>query len=422
MAYVRKLLAKDEDMIGIARLHWIYVIKGLFWFLVMAGAGWLFNSAISHVVLAAAASTGAQFIPAALMTISNGAMYFLMAGGFMIFFLFVLKVLVTEVALTTRRVVEKTGFLFVKVRQVDIEEVRGESLDLGHLGRVLGYGYLLLDCRFIGDVRLPAIENPERFLRALHQARTKTQDSLSLVMGKGNPTPVDMSHVQVAGQQPELPQPAMPPQPTPEIQPGQPGPSPEINPTQPTEYPAQPVPHAPPPSPTPPSQPQQPPPQPQQPIPAPPPSQPPLQPPTDQQGGAPPLKDKVQNNMHEMRSEIREGAEHLAQSAPIGSEPGQSQPQTAPQQQQTSPPSSPQGQQSAPVDAKMVAEVVKQVMPQMAQQVAQELVNQGVIDQSAIHNDNDDPEQDLITSFDDAALDKDGDHPRTGKTLEHAVH
>lgn len=413
MAYIRKVLAKDEKMIGIARLHWIYVFKGLFWFLVLAGAGWFLDAAVSKAVLAISASTGAKFIPAALMTVSNGAMYFMMVGGFMIFFLFVLKVLVTEVGLTSRRVIEKTGLIFVKVRQVDIEEIRGENLDLGHLGRVLGYGYVFLDCRFIGDVRLPAIENPERFLRALHQARTKSQDSLSLVVGKGNATPVDMNQVQ-AQPQPELPQPAAPTQP-PEIQPGQPaGPQPEVNPPQYPEQPVQPVPHSPPPAQQPPSQPEQPPAQPPEPIPAPPPSEPPLQPPSGQtQDGD--FAQGIKNRMQDMGREIAEGSAHLSQSIPSAT--SQQQP---PQQSAFRQKAQQLGQsgpaQDQPMDAQMVADVVKQIMPQMAQQVAKELVNQGVIGAPEEEH----PNKDLITSFDEAAIENDGNAGK--KRLAHAVH
>lgn len=260
MSYVTKVLAPDEKLIGIARLHWIYVLKGLVWFLALAGSGWLINSAINHFVMFLAGASGASTLPVGLLMLGDGAMYFLMAGGFLIFFLFVLKVLVTEIGLSTRRILHKEGFLFVKMNQIDLEEVRGENLDMGWFGRILGYGYLMLDCRFIGDVKLPAMENPERFLRALHDRRAKTQDALSVVLGKGNGAPVKMA---IANEQPDTPQPK---QPQPEIQPSQPGgPHPEVHPDQPgvqPEIPTQPTPHSPPPPPA------------QPPAPTPPPGQP----------------------------------------------------------------------------------------------------------------------------------------------------
>jgi len=269
MAYIRKIVAKDEELIGIARLHWIYVMKGLTWFIVMAAGGWAIDWFITRGMMIIGSATNTYTIPSVIISLSNGAMVFMMAGGFFVFFLFVLKILFTEIGLTSRRVIHKEGMIFVKVKQVDLEEIRGENMDMGHLGRLLGYGYIMLDCRFIGDVRLPAIENPERFLRALHVQRGKTQDALSVVVGKGAPKTIDsagidgMDSFDVRAQQP-----------TPEIQPGQPPQQPDA-PPQPEIQPP-PVPHNPPP-----------------PIPSPPNPEPPLQPPSGIQGGVQAIDPKL---------------------------------------------------------------------------------------------------------------------------------
>lgn len=276
MSYVRKLMAQDEKLIGIARLHWIYVLKGILWFVVMAGAGWLFNRALSWTLVSAGRAMESSFLPITMGSIGNGVMLFLMAGGFFVFLLFVIDVLTTEIGLSNRRVMHKRGLIFVKVKQIDLEEVRGENIDLGYFGRMLGYGYIMLDCRFIGDVKLPAIENPERFMRALHAARSTTQDTLNVVVGKGK-APYNLNVVG-ADQNPQTPQPAVP---EPEIKPSE-QPVPEVQPDQPhiPEMPTRPTPHSPPPSQTLPPQPTQPVPPPA-PTPAPGPDpQPPLQPPT----------------------------------------------------------------------------------------------------------------------------------------------
>lgn len=371
MSYVRKIIAKDEELIGIARLHWIYIMKGLAWFVAMAGFGWLADALITRGMMYVGGVTNTYAIPAAFMTISNGMMMFMVVGGFFVFFLFVLKVLVTEIGLSNRRVIEKTGLIFVKVRQIDLEEIRGENMDMGYLGRVLGYAYILLDCRFIGDVRLPAVENPERFIRALHTLRAKTQDALSIVMGKGNAIPVGEAlapppdgEQSLQMQTPEPPQPIVPddrpspavpeqpPQPAPEIAPPGP-PQPEIQPS--------PVPHTTPqPQPNVPPQPTTP--QPVQPIPAPGPNpQPPLQ-----------------------------------------------------------PPGNPTGQQAAAqLDPKTVAQVVQQVTPQIAQQVVKEMAEQGLLKETP------EPANDvdkLTASFDDALTKKGARGHDPDNKMEYAVH
>lgn len=371
MAYIRKIIAQDEKLVGIARLHWIYVLRGLGWFLGFAFIGWALDTLVIQGLFMLAQATGADSMAVTLMSLSHGAMLFMMAGGFLIFFLFVLKVLVTEVGLTNRRVIHKEGLLFVKVQQIDLEEIRGENMDLGTFGRILGYAYILLDCRFIGDIRLPAIESPERFIRALHQTRSATQDTLSMVIGKGNPLPVGYVDASTSG--PDTPQPP-PPQPTPEIQPGQQPAQPEVQPGNVPpgpEVPAKPVPHSPPPSITPPAQPERPPVQP--PAPAPPPinPEPPLQP--------------------------AESSQQL--SAPIVA-------------------------QNVSLPADTVAQVLQQVMPQMAKQVVSEMEHRGLIPHEAPEHlqDDMDVDTDLLSSFDDARLDKDGkDHALRDK-VEYAIH
>lgn len=373
MAYIRKIIGHDEKLIGIARLHWIYVLTGLFWFLALAGGGWILEMLLTKIGMSIAGSTSSVALPALLLQMGDGMSMFLMGGGILMFILYVIKVLTTEIGLTDRRIMHKRGLLFVKVEQIDLEEIRGENLDTGTWGRLLNYGYLLLDCRFIGDIRLPAIENAEGFLRVLHDTRAKGQDSLAVVVGKGNPQPINNLAVLDEQQQPEIPQPA-PPTPTPEDQPGQPGTRPEVDPGNvpvTPESPTMPVPHTPPPA-----TPQE---NPAQPIPAPPPSEPPLQPPMEGRSVA---------------------EERLPAPVPM--------PATA--------------AAPAPIDPEVLRQVVQQALPQMAQQVAQELVKQGVIDDPAQEPAKQDVDTALIESFDEAALDKNG-HPRDlHDKLEHAIH
>jgi hypothetical protein len=373
MAYVKKIIAQDEKLVGIARLHWIYVLKGLTYFLGLAFVGWGVDQLITRGLFFIGQSTGANAVSVMLMAFSHNAMLFLMGGGAFIFMLFVIKVLVTEVALTNRRVILKEGLLFVKVKQIDLEEIRGENMDSGHLGRLLGYAYIMLDCRFIGDVRLPAIESPERFMRALHQTRGVTADTLSVALGRG--TPMAVGVVQNTDG-PDSPQPNTP-QPTPEIQPGQEPNQPEVQPGETPrgpEIPAMPTPHSPPPAPNLPPQPEAPPAQPTQPIAPPPPTEPPLQPPS--------------------------GVAVNAQT------------QIVP----------PIVAQSVNLPPEAVAQVIAQVMPQMAEQVVKQMAEQGLVAPEKNTNDDIDIDTDLIESFDDAAkLDKGVNNDLHNK-MEHAIH
>ena len=373
MAYVRKIIAQDEQLHGIARLHWIYVLRGLMWFLMLAFAGWAGSWVIRQGAFLLADASSANLVPLSLLNMADIVFFFLAGGGLFVFLLMVIKVLVTEVALTSRRVVLKEGLLFVKVLQVDLEEIRGEHMDLGTFGRILGYGYLNLDCRFIGDVKLPAIENPERFLNALHSARSKTQDALALVVGKGEKVPV--VEARPGGGPDSLS--VKPPEPTPEIQPGQQPDQPEITPPPTTpsvprqpEIPTMPTPHNPPPDGQPMPQPESPPAQPTQPTPGPINPEPPLQPPEGVQQQ--PAQTVVAHNVA--------------------------------------------------LDANAMAQVMEQAMPQVVQQVVKQMAEQGLIPSANPENPDDQIDKDLMASFDDARLETDGLSDDLRHKVEHAIH
>ncbi len=177
MAYVHKIIGSDEKLIGIGRLHWIYIVKGVIAFALCVFFAWALETLIFQGLSLLAQTLGSTTAPMPLLILNSYLMPIMMAIGVIIFMFYLMLVLTTEIALTTRRVMHKKGFLFVNVKEVDLVEIKGETLDLGYFGRILGYGYLLLDCRFLGDIRFPALEKPERFLKALHKARADFSDA-----------------------------------------------------------------------------------------------------------------------------------------------------------------------------------------------------------------------------------------------------
>jgi hypothetical protein len=376
MAYVEKLLGEDEKLIGVGRLHWIYVLKGIAWFCALAGAGWMLNAILARVLLTVSGKVGLGTLPSLFMTFGNIVTYFLMGAGFLVFLASVVNVLVTEVGLSTRRILYKRGWLFVKVDQIDLEEIKGENLDTGYFGRLLNYGYIKFDSRFIGDITLPALEGASGFLRALHDARGNAQDTMSVMLRKGKPLPMAIVNAdEVSGhaapkepqqqtpeqlmqarpqqeqaqqQQPEIPQPSPPSQP--EIQPGQPGPSPEVQPGSPDREINPPAPiHNPDPAP-----------QPEQPQTAP----------------APPEQPKPN--------------------------PGQ--------------PTQP------PLDANAIEQVMEKMLPKVTEQVMHDLAEKGLLKDGNENTEDKDVDNDLIHRFDEAAFDKDGRPRDLRHKVEHAIH
>lgn len=377
MSYVHKLIEKDEELVGIATLHWIYILKGVGWFFALGGIGWLFDALMTRGLFALSNISGTGHVPLAVLGMSRWFVLFFLATGFILFAFHVLKVIATQIALTDRRIIYKRGLIMVKVEQIDLEEVRGENLDLGWFGRFLGYAYVDLDCRFIGDVKLDAIEQPERFIRALHHLRANTQDALNVMLGKGNTVmPLNLvDHAQEGNttsaddpnKNPDHQQPAQP-----EIQPPQPA-QPEIQPPQkPTEIPA------------PPNEPM--------------PNQPPPLSQDQQTGEAARTQDTPYNDRQKMIDQDSAPAE-------VPTTKGQVQQKAQIQQQAAQVVDQMADQNIAP---SVMEKIVEEVTPKIAQEVVRQMEEKGLVSNNDNQVSDKSVDNDLIHVFDDAALTKDG--------------
>lgn len=176
MSFVAKhIIDSHERLIGVARLHWIYLVMGLFWAVLSFSVGLFFqhlialyggNASLDHTVALMGHDLGARSVWI------SGA-FGLVAIG--LFFVFFIEYLATEVALTSERVIRKTGLIAVEVQEIELAEIEAAKVKHGWFGTLLGYGAIYLDCRFVGDVYLPSIRRPYRFLAALHKMREQVR-------------------------------------------------------------------------------------------------------------------------------------------------------------------------------------------------------------------------------------------------------
>ncbi|MCD8498018.1 MAG: PH domain-containing protein [Alphaproteobacteria bacterium] len=178
MAFVHRVLSDNEKLLAIARVHWIHAVKGSFWLWVPLWV-WL-------VVREVLALHVYPYIPAAAADSVHAGLYYIFWAfilvGIMMFLLSLLHMMVTEMALTTKRVIYKTGWLFVQLKEVDLEEIKAADVDNGWFGRVLNYGYLILDARFVGTMNLASISYPYAFLRMLNKYRGELKDSMNVIL------------------------------------------------------------------------------------------------------------------------------------------------------------------------------------------------------------------------------------------------
>ncbi len=396
MAYVHKIIGKEETLVGIARLHWIYVVKGLAYFMAFTAFGMFLDALVLRAVGFLARHSDSLSFFAVFADMSNSLLMILMGVGFLIFMFFVLKVLSTEIALTTRRVIDKRGLIFVKVKEIDVEEIRGENLDLGYLGRILGYGYLNLDCRFIGDVTLPAIEEPERFLKALHMVRSKAQDSLAVVMGKGNGRPLEVVPPPSEEENDQTLQPAPP---APSIDTDTPPTAEEVEAAVEQEKKSSAPFRVPQPS-TPKADPQQ---QHYKGIP--------------KQGSPEDVALQQQVALQQYAMMVQAGLQ-----PPLPPMPNQPEGAAPPADAPVSP--APAAQQAAPVqvDPQTVTQIMEQVMPQMVEKMTEEMVAKGLVAQPKPETTPAEIDTNLLASFDEASMEGVRHEGPDKNKLEHVVH
>lgn len=92
-------------------------------------------------------------------------------GGAIIFFVYFFKYISTEILLTDKRILYKTGLVAVKAEELELQEVKEEKVNHGLFGYLLNYGAIHLDCRFVKDLDLPVVGHPIRLMKAIYKER-----------------------------------------------------------------------------------------------------------------------------------------------------------------------------------------------------------------------------------------------------------
>lgn len=174
MGYIDQNLVVGERVLYRTRLHWIVVIAPLIFgsFLAILGLTFLVGGVVD---LAKARSAG--FATAGLLV--------LLVGG-AIFALGLLYRASTEMAVTNRRLIIKTGLLTRNSIELLLAKVESVSIHQGLTGRMLGYGSIVV--RGSGGTAEPfsKIANPLEFRRQVQQQIELSQEQAARVASPGN--------------------------------------------------------------------------------------------------------------------------------------------------------------------------------------------------------------------------------------------
>lgn len=173
--YLKNVLEPSEKLVCFGGLHWIYLSSGLTYLLVLAAIGWGADYGLWHYL--------GRFVPD--YEIDTGLFRFgLREGwigwlfticGLVIFLTQFLRYVTTAVIITSMRVIQKEGWINIRIDGTDISDVRGVHVDQGWLGRFLNYGKIRLDCRFIDDVNIPYVKDAYKFTRHIQHVKTEIE-------------------------------------------------------------------------------------------------------------------------------------------------------------------------------------------------------------------------------------------------------
>ena len=147
MSYVQSILGQDEQVLLLAKMHWVNYIRA--------------------IVLAVLALLVAGFGVVAITVIAFVVAGLLLVLALIAFVRIYLNVSSTELAVTNQRVIYKTGMLKRHTMEQQLNRIDSVSVDQTYLGRVLGFGEV--DIRGSGNSFTPThkIAHPLEFRKAV---------------------------------------------------------------------------------------------------------------------------------------------------------------------------------------------------------------------------------------------------------------
>ncbi len=180
MDYIRQSLGEDEELVHVARFHWMYTVSALFniVFSLLLAIGVIIGSLFVQPWLPEflrveipVEATWIDMVRAVHPSIKILAFLVLVMGLFKYAHMMIVKA-TTEIAVTNRRLVYKRGLIARYVGEINIDRIEGVNVLQGVWGRIFNFGRVMVRGMGVGEVVLPPIEDPIKFRRAIEKARS----------------------------------------------------------------------------------------------------------------------------------------------------------------------------------------------------------------------------------------------------------
>lgn len=194
MLYVQQSLGPKEEILMGGRFHWMYTMQAVGWILFGLGMGIAIGyTAIWWVVTQEMRAAYGTDLPTdiynrawdAIVQKKGGylkvlwglhpLLRFCILGMFILGLYFFAHMMIvkatTEIAVTSERLIYKKGLIARMVGELNVDRIEGVSVRQGVLGRIFGYGNVIIRGMGVGEVVLPPIEAPIEFRRAVMEAQ-----------------------------------------------------------------------------------------------------------------------------------------------------------------------------------------------------------------------------------------------------------
>ena len=182
MLYIQQSLAEDEQLIHVAKFHWMYDVMAAFNLVIFLAI------AVCILVVGVFAEPvlfgGDKFQNLTLLSQIKMLHPGVQIVSLLVFLMGLLKFAqlmiikaTTEIAVTNNRLSYKRGLVARYVGEINVDRIEGVNVLQGILGRMFGYGRVMVRGTGVGDILLPPIEQPIRFRKAIEVARKKNKDN-----------------------------------------------------------------------------------------------------------------------------------------------------------------------------------------------------------------------------------------------------
>ena len=168
MGYLKKTLGENETVIRRARFNWTYDLQSFFWLAL--------GLAPTIAVLAFGGSTERPF--------SGARLFFLFAAaggliaGVLVFANRSVRKWTTVIVLTDARLIFKTGLIARESHDISIQKIEEVNLRQSFLGRLFGYGVLVIGGEGMLLIELPPIDQPVAFLREVESTSIRARNRI----------------------------------------------------------------------------------------------------------------------------------------------------------------------------------------------------------------------------------------------------